>query len=50
MKVNCEVVEKTSKLGSKYVALEIEISPNYKKIVFLTKAELELLKAIYSNK
>lgn len=49
MKVNCEVVEKTSKLGNKYVALEVEISPNYKKVIFLSKAELELLKAIYNK-
>lgn len=43
MPVNCKLVERTSKEGNKYVALEIELTPSYKKLVFLTQAEKELL-------
>lgn len=35
----CELVEKTSKNGQPYVALEIELAEGYKKLVFLTPAE-----------
>ena len=38
-----EAVEKTSKNGNKYIALEIEFPCGYKKLVFLDKAEEHLL-------
>ena len=43
----CELVEKTSKKGNPYVALEITFPTGYKKTVFLDAAEKEL--AILSN-
>lgn len=35
----CKVIEKVSKNGKPYVALEITFPNGYKKIVFLDKAE-----------
>lgn len=35
----CKVVQKTSKNGKPYVALEITFPNGYKKIVFLDRAE-----------
>lgn len=43
MNVNAKLVEKTSKKGNQYKCIEIQISPNYKKIVFLTVPEIALL-------
>ena len=43
MDVKATLVEKTSKSGNLYKCLEIELTPTYKKTVFLDKAELELL-------
>lgn len=43
MPIKCNLVERTSKEGNKYVALEIELTPSYKKLVFLTQAEKELI-------
>lgn len=40
---NCEAVEKTSKTGQTYVALEITFPSGYKKLVFLTPAEKHLV-------
>ncbi len=45
-----ELVEKTSKSGNKYIALEISLTPTYKKTVFLEQAEIELIKACATNK
>lgn len=42
-----ELVEKTSKKGNPYVALEITFPSGYKKMVFLDGAEKEL--ALLSN-
>lgn len=45
MKLNAVLIEKISaKTNKPYLVIEIEISPTYKKLVFLDKAELELLK------
>lgn len=44
MKVQGEVKEGISKNGKKYVYIEIILTPNYTKKVFLDSAELELLK------
>lgn len=45
MNVTAKFVEKTSKKGNNYKCIEIELAPNYKKIVFLTSAELALLES-----
>lgn len=39
----CEAVEKTSKKGQTYTALEITFPSGYKKLVFLTPAEKHLV-------
>ena len=35
------------KSGKEYIAIEIEITPDYKKVVFLDPAEVCLVKATY---
>lgn len=42
--IKCILVEKVSKNGNNYLCLEIYLTDTYKKIVFLDKAEMELLK------
>lgn len=42
--IKCNLVEKVSKSGNNYICLEIFLTETYKKIVFLDKAEIELLK------
>jgi|GEM_PF-1960008 len=42
--IKCNLVEKVSKTGNNYLCLEIYLTNTYKKIVFLDKAEMELLK------
>lgn len=42
--MKCELVEKVSKTGNKYVVLQIQLTPDYKKDVFLDNAELQLVK------
>lgn len=49
MSLKCQVVEKVSAKGNTYVCLEIYLTENYKKVVFLDQAELELLK-LYTKK
>lgn len=44
MQLKAIVVEKTSKKGSTYIAVEVYITDKIKKLVFLTPAELELIK------
>jgi len=50
MNVKCQLVEKTSQKGNKYICLEISLSENYKKVVFLDNAEVELLKVLAREK
>ena len=38
------LVKKTSKKGNDYECVMLELTPKYKKVVFLDDAELELLK------
>lgn len=45
MEVIGTIEERTSKKGTKYQVLVIKLTDNYEKLVFLTNAELELLKA-----
>lgn len=42
--MKCEIVEKVSKTGNKYVVLQVQLTPSYTKDVFLEQAELELIK------
>ena len=44
------IVKGKSKKGADYVALDIEIAPNYKKRVFLDKSEEALIVALYGDK
>lgn len=43
MPIKCMLVNKTSKDGNPYQCIEIYITDNVKKVVFLTQAERELL-------
>lgn len=45
MEVIGTIEERISKKGTKYQVLVIKLTDNYEKLVFLTNAELELLKA-----
>lgn len=47
--IACKLEERTSKAGNPYRCLVIKLTPTYEKIVFLTPAELELLKATLSK-
>lgn len=44
MDVKAKLVEKVSKKGNSYVCIEVYLTPNIKKLVFLTDAEVELLR------
>ena len=44
VRVNATLETRTSKKGSDYKVLVIKLTPTYEKLVFLDKAELELLK------
>lgn len=48
MNVKAVLVDRTSKKGNKYTCIEVYITNNIKKLIFLSDAELELLKL--SNK
>lgn len=50
MNVKCQLVEKISQKGNKYFCLEISLTDNYKKIVFLDNAEIELIKILTRQK
>lgn len=44
MNVKAMLVEKTAKNGNKYTCIELYITENVKKMVFLTESELELIR------
>lgn len=44
MKIDAVLVQRLSKSGNPYTAIEISITDKIKKLVFLNQAELELLK------
>lgn len=47
--MNVEIKKGVSKkTGKDYILLEIEITPEYKKVVFLDPAECALVKATYN--
>lgn len=50
MNVKCQLVEKVSQKGNKYLCLEISLTDTYKKLVFLDNAEIELLKMLTTTK
>lgn len=43
MPLDCKLVNRTSKEGNPYTCIEINLTENYKKVVFLTNAEKELI-------
>lgn len=43
IKIDALLTEKTSKSGNLYKVVELQLTPTYKKLVFLDSAELELL-------
>lgn len=49
MPLDAKLVEKTAKDGTKYVAVEITIYNDIKKLVFLTQAEKELIRLAYKK-
>lgn len=49
MPLEAKLVERTSKDGRKYLAVELTIYGDMKKLVFLTPAELELIKLTYKK-
>lgn len=49
MRLDARVVEKTSKKGNTFFCVEVSLTPAIKKLVFLTQAELELIKLTYDE-
>lgn len=50
MKLDCTLQKKTSKnSGNQYVCIEIQLTENYKKVVFLEPAEQELCKNLLNG-
>lgn len=47
--MTCKVVKKKSKNGNEYICLEVQITPDYKKVVFLDGAETALIKQVYKE-
>lgn len=50
MNINAQLVEKVSKAGKNYICVDLYLTGTVKKTVFLTDAEVELIKLFYSNK
>lgn len=50
MKIKAELVERISKTGNPYIAVEVTIIDKIKKLVFLSPAEIELIKLITDYK
>lgn len=47
--MKCEIKKGVGKKsGKEYISLEIEITPDYKKVVFLDPAEVALVKTTYN--
>ena len=49
MKINAELVEKVSKNGKQYMCIEIKLTNNLTKVVFLDKAEEELIRLLLAQ-
>ena len=51
MPLECKLLEKVSpKTNEKYYCIEVYLSKDYKRIIFVTKAELEIIKLATSHK
>lgn len=50
MNVNARLEERVSKDGNPYYCIVIRITDNVEKLVFLDRAETELIRLTYSNK
>ncbi len=50
MQVKAEIVRKVSKAGKEYIVVEIQLTSDYKKEVFLEKSEQSLIKLAYGSK
>ena len=46
--LNATLTEKESKKGTKYIVIEVELTPTCKKQVFLEPSEVELIKLYHS--
>lgn len=49
IKVSGIIHEKTSKNGKPYTALDIQLTPNYTKTIFLEDSDLEVVKLYLEN-
>ncbi len=49
MNINAKLEERTSKDGKPYFCIVVKITDNVEKIVFLDKAEIELIRLTYST-
>lgn len=49
VKLPCTFEEKVSKKGTVYQALFVQLTPTYTKTIFLSEAEIELIKSRVSN-
>ena len=49
MDIKAQLLEKTSKEGNKYQVVVLKLTNTYEKMVFLDKAEIELIKMTNSN-
>lgn len=49
MKLDCELVEKLSKQNKPYFCIVIHLTENLDKLVFLTQAELEIIRLNSDN-
>lgn len=49
MNVECRLETRTSKENKEYQVLVVKLTPTYEKLVFLDKAEIELLKVAKEN-
>lgn len=47
--IDCRLEERTSKKGNTFMCLVIKLTDNYEKLVFLTSAEIELIKTYYNT-
>ena len=50
MPIKAELVERISKAGKPYIAIEVTVTDKIKKLVFLSQAEVELLRLTSSSK
>lgn len=49
MNIKAELVQRISKNGNPYVAVEVTITDSIKKLVFLSQAEIELIRLTHKS-